>query len=261
VAGAPHEHVQRIILNDADPCVFAFWKTLLNNKDDFIRRFQNTPITTDEWKRQREIYRHQARHSRTKVALATFYLNRCNRSGIIVNGGPIGGLEQAGKWKIDARFNKDDLIRRIEKVHLYRDRIDVYNMDAIEFLENVIGRRQALDDVLVYLDPPYYTKGSRLYLNHYCHEDHAQLAAFIKRPTRFHWLMTYDNVPEINELYRDCRRIPFHLSYSAHSYKTGSELLIHKATLAVPDELLMRDHTKTVSICPKWVDDRVEMAH
>ncbi len=228
------EHVQRIILNDADPCVYAFWNTILHRKDDLIRRLQETPVTIDEWKRQREIYRHQTGHSRIKVALASFYLNRCNRSGIMVNGGPIGGFEQTGKWKLDARYNKDELVRRIEKIHLYRDRIDVHNMDAIDFLKTVVGRSDELDDMLVYLDPPYYVKGSQLYLNHYGHEDHAQLADFITRQTGFRWLMTYDNVPEIRHLYQDCCCIPFHLSYSAHSRKKGSELLIYGTKLTAP---------------------------
>lgn len=97
------EHVQSIVLNDADPCVYAFWDAVLNKKDDFIRRINETPVSIEEWQHQRDIYRNQQRHSRIKVAFASFYLNRCNRSGIMVNGGPIGGIGQSGKWKIDAR--------------------------------------------------------------------------------------------------------------------------------------------------------------
>lgn len=235
------EHVQRIVLNDADPCVFAIWNAILHRKGDFIRRLQETPVTIDEWKRQRVIYRQQARHSRIKVAFASFFLNRCNRSGIIVNGGPIGGVGQTGKWKIDARYNKKELLRRIEKIHLYRDRIDVYNMDAIEFLHNVIGRFDHLDNTLIYLDPPYYVKGSQLYLNHYRHEDHSRLATFLRQQANIRWILTYDNVPEIRKLYQDCQYIPFNLPYSAHGRRTGSELLIYQDNLLVPRELLTDD--------------------
>lgn len=230
------EHVQRVILNDADPCVFAFWNAVLNRKGDLLRRIRETPVTIDVWKRQREIYRQQARHSRIKVAFASFFLNRCNRSGIMVNGGPVGGFNQTGKWKLDARYNKDELVRRIEKIHFYRGRVEVHNMDAIEFLKSLIARSNTLDNVLVYLDPPYYVKGSKLYLNHYRHEDHAQLAAFITQQTTLRWLMTYDNVAEIQELYQDCQRVPFSLSYSAHSRRMGSEVLIHGSNLVVPAE-------------------------
>lgn len=227
------EHVQRIVLNDADPCVYAFWDAVLNRKDDFVRRLTETPVTINEWKRQRDIYRNQRRHSRIKVAFASFYLNRCNRSGIMVNGGPIGGFEQTGKWKLDARYNRDELIRRIEKIHLYRDRIEIHNLDAIDFLSDVVGRSAAVDETLVYLDPPYYVKGSELYLNHYRPDDHAKLAASIKRQTGYRWLMTYDDVPEIHDLYNGCNTAHFDLRYSAHTSRLGSELLIWSSSLSV----------------------------
>lgn len=228
------EHVQHIVLNDADPCIFAFWNAILHRKHDFIRRLKDTPVTIDEWKRQREIYRQQARQSRIKVAFAAFYLNRCNRSGIIANGGLIGGLEQTGNWKLDARFNKDELVRRIEKIYCYRDRIQLYNMDAADFLENVGHLGRTRNDILVYLDPPYYLKGSGLYLNYYQPADHVKLASFIKQQEAFKWLMTYDDVPVIRTLYSDCMTFAFQINYSAHSRKKGNELLIHGNDLVMP---------------------------
>ncbi|MFQ6759301.1 DNA adenine methylase [Desulfovibrionaceae bacterium CB1MN] len=227
------EHVQRIVLNDADPCISAFWKAVLNRKDELIRLIKETPVTIDEWKRQRDIYRHQARHSRINVAFASFYLNRCNRSGIMVNGGPIGGFDQRGKWKLDARYNRNELIRRIEKIHLYRDRIEIHNLDAIDFLKNVVAQSEEIRNTLVYLDPPYFLKGRELYLNHYQPEDHAQLAAFIKRQG-FRWIMSYDDMAEIRSLYEDCNTIPFLIDYSAHSRKQGKELLVYMDDLVLP---------------------------
>jgi DNA adenine methylase len=227
------EHVQRIVLNDADPCIFAFWKAVLNRKDELIRRIKETPVTIDEWKRQRDIYRNQARHSRINVAFASFYLNRCNRSGIMVNGGPIGGFDQSGKWKLDARYNRNELIRRIEKIHLYRDRIEIHNLDAIDFLANVVAQSEEIRNTLVYLDPPYFLKGRELYLNHYQPDDHAQLAAFIKRQG-FRWVMSYDDISEIRSLYEDCNTTPFLIDYSAHSRKQGKELLVYMDDLVLP---------------------------
>lgn len=233
------EHVQRIVLNDADPCVYAIWNAILNRKDDFIRRLKETPVTIEEWKFQRDVYRNQHRHSRIKVAFASFYLNRCNRSGIMVNGGPIGGFEQIGKWKLNARYNRGELIRRIEKIHLYRKRIEIYNLDALDFLSNIVEPSEATGKTLVYLDPPYYVKGRELYLNHYRPDDHAQLSEFIKRQTRYRWLMTYDNVPEIRSLYNECGTACFDLRYSAHTSKLGNELLIYTQTLTMPDNELL----------------------
>jgi DNA adenine methylase len=231
------ERVQEIILNDADPCIAAFWNSALHRKDDLIGRIRDTPVSVEEWRRQRNIYLKHDRYSQIKVAFATFYLNRCNRSGIIVNGGPIGGYDQAGTWKIDARYNKIELIRRIEKLHLFRDRIRVYNMDAVTFLRRVVARLNSRR-LLCFLDPPYYLHGPKLYLNSLCDRDHQKLAAYLTRELKCAWLLTYDNVPEINKLYRRLRPFPFKLPYTAYDRRVGSELLIHPATLNVCRQLL-----------------------
>lgn len=232
------EHVHRVMLNDIDPCIFAFWNTILKYKKDFVDLIWTTPVTIHEWRRQREIYRHQTRYSLIKVAFAGFFLNRCNRSGIIVSGGPIGGYNQNGKWKLDARYNKDELIRRIEKISLYKDRVSIFNMDAIDFLNQIVRKGKSLERTFVYLDPPYYVKGSQLYLNHYQPEDHAELARFIMKQTSFKWIISYNNVPEIHELYRQCKRINFNLDYTAHTRKIGTELLIFSKNLFLPDNLI-----------------------
>ena len=228
------ERVSRVMLNDADPCIFAFWHAVLTNASELVRRIKDTPVTIEEWHRQREIYRAQQKYSRIKVAFATFFLNRCNRSGIIVNGGPIGGLEQSGKWKLDARYNKTELIRRIEKINLYTDRIEIHSLDAIDFLRYLVKKNGVLGKLLIYLDPPYYVQGHKLYLNYYLPADHQQLADYLRATKReLFWLLTYDNVPEIETLYRDYRPKPFMLAYSAHDRRMGSELLIHGRTLQV----------------------------
>lgn len=239
------EHVERVVLNDADPCVYAFWHAVLHRKNDFVRRLRAVPLSIDEWRRQREIYVNQHRHSRIKVAFAAFYLNRCNRSGIMVNGGPIGGYEQDGKWKLDARFNREGLVDRIEKIHTYRDRIEVRNLDAIDFLKSSVTAQASKS--LVYLDPPYYMKGRELYLNHYLPADHAVLARFITKQQAFRWLMTYDDVPQIRELYAECECSSFQIDYSAHSRKKGRELLIRDRELILPDGIVSFDPVSAAS--------------
>jgi len=232
------EYVHRVMLNDIDPCIFAFWNAILRHKKAFVDLIRSTPVTMQEWKRQREIYRHQTRYSRIKVAFAGFFLNRCNRSGIIVNGGPIGGCNQDGKWKLDVRYNKDELIRRIEKISLYKDRISIFNMDAIDFLRQIVRKNKSIEGTLVYLDPPYYFRGSQLYINHYQPEDHAGLARFITRENSFKWVLSYNNVPQIRELYRDREQIEFNLDYTAHTRKIGTELLIFSKNIFLPADLI-----------------------
>jgi DNA adenine methylase len=227
--------VERILLNDADKCVWSFWRAVLDHTDAFIERIRQTPITVDEWHRQRAIH---TQHNRgiLDLGFATFFLNRCNRSGIITRGGIIGGVEQTGEWKIDARFNREGLVRRIERIAAYREQIEVFNLDAIEFVRNQVLTANDRSRYFIYFDPPYYVQGSRLYLNYYKPEDHQQLATYLSRIRNVHWLVTYDNVPETRALYARFRTVDFSLRYSAHSAREGKEIMVYGPTLATPSD-------------------------
>jgi DNA adenine methylase len=230
------EHVSKILLNDADPCVFAFWRSVLKNTDEFVRLVRDTPLTIAEWTRQRQIYRSRETESQLRLGFATFYLNRTNRSGIIKDAGVIGGLKQGGLWKLDARFNRSELIRRLERVALYKARIAVTGMDALHFMQTrvePIGRTNP-NGMFVYLDPPYYNKGSELYLNYYSPKDHEALASYLRARRPFEWILTYDRSRPIISLYSWTRRFCFKLPYSAHRKRDGHEVLIVAKGLRTP---------------------------
>ena len=86
---------------------------------------------------------------------------------------------------------------------------------------------------LFYLDPPYFVKGSSLYLNHYNYEDHHQLASFLNSNPHFHWLLTYDNTPQISEFYKNRKSYEFSLNYHAHIAKKGREILIISNSITI----------------------------
>jgi DNA adenine methylase len=228
------EHVQNVLINDADPRIYAFWDAVLNHTEDFVELLKKTPTTVREWSRQRRIYQHPHRHHHVHVGFATFFLNRCNRSGIIASGGPIGGIRQTGHWKIDARFNREDLERRIRKIVMYRDRISISKADALDFLGGALGPLKGKRKPFAYLDPPYYTKGRDLYLNYYSHDDHAKLSKFLKHETDYPWILSYDKAPEIVKLYSGFRQVHFSLDYSARERRQGKELMIFRRQLAFP---------------------------
>lgn len=230
--------VDRIILNDADRNVWAFWKAILDDTESFLERVASTPLTVAEWKRQRIIYETPQHRTILERGFAAFFLNRCNRSGILTNGGVIGGMAQSGKWKIDARFNRTELTRRIERLSAFRERIDLSNLDALDFLRTHILSRRTRSQFFVYLDPPYFVKGSRLYLNYYEPIDHAHLAQFLRRIKNVRWLVSYDNVDEISSLYHWCKNVPFQLRYSAHSPRQGSEIILCDEELILPQNIL-----------------------
>lgn len=225
------EYVKTLLLNDADPCIHALWKSILEHTNDFCKRIRDVPLSTEEWKKQKAIYARRTEHSTLDVGFATFYLNRTNRSGIIKNGGPIGGYDQSGPWKIDARFNRTGLIQRVERIALYRERVIFTGKDAIEFIKDL----PRVSKMFVYLDPPYYAKGSELYLNHYDDKAHTELASFITKQSSLQWAMTYDRAARIKKLYKGFRQVPFTFSYSATGRSTGKELLIASGRLKLPD--------------------------
>lgn len=228
------EYASELILNDADRNIYLFWRSILFDTERFVRLLNDTPISIDEWKKHRQILKNSEGYSELEIAFSTFYLNRCNRSGILY-AGPIGGQLQSGKWLIDARFNKVELIRRIEKIAFFASRVSIHNLDAIDFIKQDVLPLAVPDNrLLVYLDPPYYSKGSQLYLNYYVPEDHVTLANFINSQLRFKWIVSYDDVPQIRQLYSEREITTYSPRYSAHSAKIGKEVIIYCPNCLLP---------------------------
>lgn len=227
------EYVETITVNDADPRVRCFWQAITKYNDAFLDLLEESVTTVEEWHRQRAIYEKRDLRKILELGFATFYLNRTVRSGIIHNGGPIGGYNQKGNYKIDARYNRAQLARRIQRIGVYADRINVSGVDGLDLLKNLNRRHAKAKNTLVYLDPPYYCKGADLYLNRFTHGQHAALAAYLSSSKNFPWVMTYDNVAAIRELYSAFPQVCFNLSYSAYERRQGQELLIYPRSLQV----------------------------
>jgi DNA adenine methylase len=224
-------HVTRIHLNDLDRSVWAFWKSVLDYTEDLLRLINDTPVNCAEWERQRSVQFRKHEADIIELGFSTFFLNRTNRSGIIHSGGLIGGKGQAGEWKLDCRYNKHDLCARIRRVAQYRNRITVYNDDAEAFMY-----RLGLDipsSAVMYIDPPYYDKGSQLYRNSYRPSDHERIAdrvAQLSNP----WFMTYDNVAAIRKLYENYKSVELDIGYSVQTKRRGSEILVVSNGMRLP---------------------------
>ena len=219
-------------MNDLNPAVFGFWDSAINQPDALCKAIRDVKVTMKEWHRQKAILINPANHSQLEIGFSTFFLNRTNRSGII-KGGVIGGKNQDGPWKLDARFNKDDLIRRIEKIAQYRSHIRLYNLDAAELIKTVLPTLP--NRTLVYLDPPYYVKGQGLYENHYLHDDHVTIAKLVKEHITHRWIVSYDHAPEIIKMYKGCKTITYGINYSAQDRYEGAEAMFFSKKLVIPD--------------------------
>lgn len=215
--------VNRVMINDYDYSIYCFWESALNNTEAFMKLIDSTSVTLEEWHNQKMIRDKLYDYDPLEVGFSTFFLNRVNRSGIIDKAGPIGGMSQSGNYPIDCRFNKEDLIKKIQRISKYRHAIKLTNMDAMDFIEEEITKTR---NSFTFFDPPYFNKGQGLYTNFYTHGDHENLAKTITQLMRNRkWIVTYDTATEIKEIYSAYDQITFNLSYTLQQKKSGSEFM------------------------------------
>lgn len=229
-------HTAEIHVNDIDPAIWSFWHCVLYETEALTELVLATKPTIDEWRAQREVHRSQDRSDPLRLGFSAFFLNRTNRSGIIKGGGVIGGLNQAGNYKLDCRYNADDLARRIMRMRKYRDRITLTNLDAIELLT---AYRNDDSGSFLFIDPPYFRKGSGLYTNFYKPDDHASLSQAVL-DLNCPWVVTYDDVQQIRSLYESRRQFSFDIAYSLQEKRTGNEIMIASKGLRIPQLLRSR---------------------
>lgn len=225
-----NEYVERILINDLDISIYSLWKSILDHTDELCKLILDTPVDIENWKEQKMVQNNIDKSSILELGFSTFYLNRTNISGII-KGGVIGGYNQTGNYKIDARFNKKNLIKRIEKIAMYRDRIMVSNLCVKELIKEYINVEDR--KCFIYFDPPYYIKGPELYKNHLIDKDHLEIANLIKMIQNHYWILTYDNVSEITNMYDGFRTKDYTLNYSAGKASKGKEIMIFSDNLDV----------------------------
>lgn len=223
--------VSTIHLNDSSRAIYAFWYSVLNYTEELCRMIMSASLTVEEWERNKLIVESPQRHNLLTLGFSTFYLNRCNRSGIL-SGGLIGGKNQTGNYKMDARFSRTSLIEKIQNVASKRRAITLTNLDAEDFIERY--DHTFPENTLIYLDPPYYVKGGDLYLNSYKKEDHTRLAELIQTGITSNWILSYDAANEILDLYQQRQHFVYNLQYNASRVYQGREVFIFSDDVIIP---------------------------
>jgi DNA adenine methylase len=223
--------VRRVAVNDLSRPIYCFWHCVLERTDELTRLITDTPVTTDVRAKQKAILGAEATADELELGFATFFLNRTNRSGIL-NGGMIGGRAQTGEWLLDARYNKTELIARIERIARARRRISLTSLDAVAFLKKAAPTWGP--KTLVYLDPPYFEKGRDLYYDFYEESDHAGVASAVRALNAVPWIVSYDDAPPIHGLYDAASWLQYTIGYSARGRVRGREAMFVSAGLKVP---------------------------
>lgn len=226
--------VKRIVINDLDPAIYSFWHCLLNENEKMCTFVNTVPLTIDEWDKQHDTYINRQSHTQLELAQATLFLNRTNVSGVLT-GGVIGKRDQTGTYKMDARFNRDDLTKKIKKISALSDRIDLYNLDAISFLQNELRHYYK---AFINFDPPYVVKGGQLYKNSFTKKDHQDLHDQISHCNR-KWIVTYDMCELVKELYSDFRGSTIDIYYSANGAKKAKEFIFFSNNLELPQNTIL----------------------
>jgi DNA adenine methylase len=229
--------VDRISINDADLRIYSFWRSALFENEQFISQILAVPLTIEEWYRQREICLRPQASTEFEIGFAAFYMNRCNRSGVLNGAGPIGGYAQSGKWTLGVRFNREALAERLLLLSRMSERIRVTNLDAIAFLKNNLPRGLGRANAFVYLDPPYVDNGQRLYLNAYSRGDHAMVSKYLDAQVILPWVMSYDDTDLIRSLYERHRVTYLPIRYSLQNKRSTKELFISPHRIFLPTNM------------------------
>jgi len=230
--------VAEITINDFDRSVYAFWHSAIKNTKKFCELIQNTDITVENWGKAKEVQKNKKKARLLDLGFSTFFLNRTNISGIL-DAGLIGGKAQHGKYKMDCRFNKNELIKKIKAIAKQKKRIHLYNLDALDLVKKIESEYQNTQTIF-YFDPPYYLKGQSLYINYYKHEDHEEVSNAIRQIKNVHWIVSYDNTPEIKKIYRwvnSKKQKEYSLLHTALSARQGREILFFSKNLTVAQNI------------------------
>lgn len=230
--------VSNVHLNDSDFGIYSFWYSVINRPDELCKMIATASLTVDEWRLRKSIVKKCDKRKKLELGFSIFFLNRCNRSGIL-NAGVIGGLDQKGNYKMDARFSRNDLIRRIEAITQFKSNIHITNLDAEQYILNYLPNLP--QNTLVYLDPPYYAKGGDLYLNAYKKGDHERISHVIQQKIDHRWVLSYDGVPDIISLYKNRRHFLYDLQYNAEKVYMGKEIFIFGDSTILPERCSIKN--------------------
>lgn len=216
---------QRATIVEKDPLVYAFWKCLKTQPALLCHLAHELDVTLETW---RDFQKYRApdaidSYPLIELAVAGLFFNRANYSGII-GAKPIGGMSQSSEYKIDCRFTKSTVVDRMVDAAKVMDRMTVVRDDVVSYLRRN-SERLAAGDYVVYVDPPYVLQGRKLYRFHFRERDHMRLAAFLNAAP-FPWLVSYDNVPFVVQLFRGQTVRPIWLKYTVREARRADELLI-----------------------------------
>lgn len=190
--------VSKVILVDRDPWIASFWHTVFFDTDWLVQQVETMEVTLEKWQQ----FKQSTPTTIRDQALTGFYLNRTSFSGILeAKAGPLGGKSQKSDYKIDCRFPRETLVRRIEQAAAHREKVHaVWNCSWEAGVAKIRDAQQAgnlpTQDVFFYFDPPFFEKAEDLYRFYFVEDDHKALRDFLLR-LEDKWILSYDSADQV----------------------------------------------------------------
>jgi DNA adenine methylase len=181
--------VDRVLINDYDRSIAMLWTEVIRNPDRLGRAVRGFKPTVAAF-----VAAKAKLLAETGTPLDALVVNKLSHGGRGVCAGPQGGFEQHGKYKIDCRWNPNALVTGIAACcDLLRGRAVDNKCHQHDFQQVIEGA------AFNYIDPPYWDVGDGLYRCFFTEADHLRLFYALNNKTN--WLLSYNNVPEVKNLY------------------------------------------------------------
>ncbi|MFB2898045.1 DNA adenine methylase [Aerosakkonemataceae cyanobacterium BLCC-F50] len=175
-------------LNDIDEALINTYLIIRDRPEELIKYLAGEQAT-----KERHTYYKNEFNPRTKLEKAArwFYLNRTSYSGIM--------KLQNCYWGYGDKYSMrpENWPRNIRRTSEKLQGVEITCLDFAEVIKTVP------DDAFLFIDPPYFNADQdKFYTHSFSRTDHYRLCEVLKEnKDRIKFLITYDNSPEVRELY------------------------------------------------------------
>lgn len=223
-------NLSKLLLNDYDFALFCLWRSVLKDESRLINQvLEFTPSTEAFYRFKEDLINVEFRKKEiVDIGLMKLAIHQMSYSGLGVKaGGPIGGANQSSQYDVGCRWSPKSIIKKIHKCHKLLNEKDtvIHTSDFGTCLKS--ANALSLYHPFVYLDPPYFIKGNDLYEHGFDIADHQRLCDQLKL-ANYDWLLSYDDCPEIREMYSWAQIDEINVNYTIRTARNRNELLIHK---------------------------------
>lgn len=233
------EPAQQNIINDLNKNLINLWRVIQDEKkmqelcfmldfalysknmfDEFLQVYKNQY----EWDKLNDVTR----------AFMYLYLNRTSFNGMFQSYSRVDNGSSLYRLK--------PIIKKIYQKFQFAG-VVIDNLPFQKFLENIDDEK----DVFIYLDPPYWvTLKEKYYEKQMSEAEHWELRDKLLTYNKTKWMLSYDDVPEIRDMYKGCCIINTpNINQSSANFSTGNKEkeTVYKQELLIANYELLKENS------------------